>query len=190
MTAHDSGARNSSVTRVEHTKSRRCQSPCQSNAYSEHICVPSRPPGCHHTWWSSALGWLRRPLRRRPNNTILHPHSRQTKMSRAATFADGAGTGSPSTLSQRRGSLLSNYSDAHLSSRSSTDNLRRLNGKQAVATSPSTDEPTYWISVPVVAAIVPAVVGLTYENGAAIATDLLILGMAAWFLHWCVSVPW
>jgi len=54
----------------------------------------------------------------------------------------------------------------------------------------ATDEPTYWISVPVVAAIVPAVVGLTYENGAAIATDLLILGMAAWFLHWCVSVPW
>lgn len=70
------------------------------------------------------------------------------------------------------------------------DDLLRMDGKHAMAGPGAIDEPTYWISIPVVAAIVPAIVGLTYENGAALATDLLILGMAAWFLHWFVSVPW
>ena len=54
----------------------------------------------------------------------------------------------------------------------------------------SPDEPTHWISIPVLAAIVPAVVGLTFENGATIATDILMLALASWFLHWCVRVPW
>ncbi|KAF2847308.1 hypothetical protein T440DRAFT_521073 [Plenodomus tracheiphilus IPT5] len=120
----------------------------------------------------------------------IHPQLRQRMLNRAATFADGAGSSSPPRLSQRRSSLLSNYSDTRFSYQSSSDNLLRASGKIDMARPKSTDEPTYWISVPVVAAIVPAIVGLTYENGAAIATDLLILGMAAWWLHWCVSVPW
>ena len=54
----------------------------------------------------------------------------------------------------------------------------------------SSDEPSHWVLLPIVAAIVPAVVGLTHENGAAVATDMLMLALASWFLHWCVRVPW
>lgn len=115
---------------------------------------------------------------------------RQRMLKRAATCADGAGTSSPPRLARRRSSLLSNYSDTRFSHQSSMDDLPRTSGKYEMPKSKATDEPADWISIPVVAAIVPALVGLTYDNGAAIASDLLILAMAAWFLHWCVSVPW
>jgi hypothetical protein len=54
----------------------------------------------------------------------------------------------------------------------------------------ASDEPSRWIVLPVVAAVVPAIVGLTVDKGADIATDVLILVLAGWFLHWCVKVPW
>jgi hypothetical protein len=54
----------------------------------------------------------------------------------------------------------------------------------------SSDELSQWIALPVVAAVVPAIIGLTVENGAAVATDVLILVLAGWFLYWSVRVPW
>jgi len=54
----------------------------------------------------------------------------------------------------------------------------------------SLDEPSRWIALPVFAAVVPAIIGLTVENGAAIATDIFVLVLAGWFLHWSVKVPW
>ena len=74
--------------------------------------------------------------------------------------------------------------------RSSTDNLLKLNGKNDMDRHGSLDEPSRWIALPVVAAVVPAIIGLTVENGADMATDVLILVLAGWFLHWSVKVPW
>jgi hypothetical protein len=107
-------------------------------------------------------------------------------LSRAATFADGANSTS-SSLSRRRSSLLSDTSDTRHSFRSSTDNLLRTSSKHELA---SSDEPTHWISSPVLFAVLPAIGGLVYQNGGPILTDVLTLALASWFLHWCVRFPW
>ncbi|KAJ4367139.1 hypothetical protein N0V83_007669 [Neocucurbitaria cava] len=110
-------------------------------------------------------------------------------LNRAATFAEGVQPSTPG-LSRRRSSLLSDLSDSRYSLRSSTDNLLRPGGNHDMDGLASADEPSHWVLLPIVAAIVPAVVGLTHENGAAVATDMLMLALASWFLHWCVRVPW
>ncbi|CAO2649608.1 Nn.00g069930.m01.CDS01 [Neocucurbitaria sp. VM-36] len=119
----------------------------------------------------------------------LHPQLRQRMLNRAATFAEGVQP-STSALPRRRSSLLSDLSDTRHSLRSSTDNLLRTGGNHEMEKLASSDEPSHWVLLPIVAAIVPAVVGLTHENGAAVATDMLMLALASWFLHWCVRVPW
>jgi hypothetical protein len=121
-----------------------------------------------------------------PPGSQISPMLRQKMLSRAATFADGANSTS-SSLSRRRSSLLSDTSDTRQSLRSSTDNLLRTSGKHELA---SSDEPTHWISSPVLFAVLPAIGGLVYQNGGPILTDVLTLALASWFLHWCVRFPW
>ena len=115
----------------------------------------------------------------------INPLLRQKMLSRAATFAEGANSPSPA-LSRRRSSLLSDTSDTRHSCRS-TDNLLRKTGKHELA---SLDDPTHWISSPVLFAVLPAIGGLVYQNGGPILTDVLTLALASWFLHWCVRFPW
>lgn len=119
----------------------------------------------------------------------IHPLLRQRMLNRAATFAEGTSSSAP-PLSRRRSSVLSDLSDTRHSFRSSTETLPRGKGNDEMDLRASADEPTNWISIPIVAAIVPAVVGLTHDNGAAVATDILLLVLASWFLHWCIRVPW
>ncbi|KAF2630215.1 hypothetical protein BU25DRAFT_335654 [Macroventuria anomochaeta] len=112
---------------------------------------------------------------------------RQRMLNRAATFAEGAQP-SPTRPLRRRSSLLSDLSDTRHSARSSTDNLlRNTDAYDKVA---SLEEGNHWLSSPVIFAIVPAVGGLLYQNGAAVLTDIFTLGLASWFLHWCCTFPW
>jgi len=121
----------------------------------------------------------------------VHPQLRQRTLNRAATIAEGAlASTSPTAMPRRRSSVVSNLSDTRYSLGSSTDNLLRASGKTDMDRHASLDEPSRWIALPVFAAVVPAIIGLTVENGAAIATDVFILVLAGWFLHWSVKVPW
>ncbi|KAI4678926.1 uncharacterized protein J4E88_006214 [Alternaria novae-zelandiae] len=121
----------------------------------------------------------------------IHPQLRQRMLNRATTFAEGARPSTPPTAApRRRSSLVSDLSDSRYSLRSSSDNLLRAGGKNDMGRHASPDEPSRWIALPVVAAVVPAIIGLTVENGADVATDVLILVLAGWFLHWSVKVPW
>ncbi|KAI0577609.1 hypothetical protein Ptr902_01513 [Pyrenophora tritici-repentis] len=120
----------------------------------------------------------------------LHPQLRQRMLNRAATVAESAlPSTSPTAMPRRRSSVVSNLSDTRYSLGSSTDNLLRA-GKNDMDRHALLDEPSRWIALPVFAAVVPAIIGLTVENGAAIATDIFILVLAGWFLHWSVRVPW
>ena len=129
------------------------------------------------------------PAESHSSGSQIHPQLRQRMLNRAATFAEGVQPSNPALL-RRRSSLLSDLSDTRHSFRSSTDNLLRTGGNHDMEKLTSSDEPSHWVLLPIVAAIVPAVVGLTHENGAAVATDMLMLALASWFLHWCVRVPW
>ena len=123
----------------------------------------------------------------------IHPQLRQRMLNRAATFAEGGRPSTPTSPLRRRSSLISDISDARPDSRhsfrSSTDNLLRTSGKNDMDRHTHTDEPSQWIALPVVAAVVPAIIGLTVDNGAEVATDFLILVLAGWFLYWSVRVP-
>lgn len=47
-----------------------------------------------------------------------------------------------------------------------------------------------WASLPLAFALLPAVGGLFFKNGGALVTDIMLLGLAAVFLHWSVTQPW
>ncbi|KAI0007797.1 hypothetical protein F4779DRAFT_486437 [Xylariaceae sp. FL0662B] len=44
--------------------------------------------------------------------------------------------------------------------------------------------------LPLTLALLPAVAGVFFENGSAFFTDLILLSLAAIFLHWSVTQPW
>lgn len=51
-------------------------------------------------------------------------------------------------------------------------------------------ETTGWHSAPLAFALLPALGGLLFQNGSAVVTDVMLLGLAGIFLNWSVRVPW
>ncbi|KAI0202869.1 hypothetical protein F4808DRAFT_420106 [Astrocystis sublimbata] len=47
-----------------------------------------------------------------------------------------------------------------------------------------------YVYIPLTLALLPAIAGVFFENGAPFFTDLIILSLAAVFLHWSVTQPW
>ncbi|KAI1126521.1 hypothetical protein F5Y10DRAFT_211475 [Nemania abortiva] len=47
-----------------------------------------------------------------------------------------------------------------------------------------------FVYIPLTLALLPAIAGVFFENGAAFFTDLILLSLAAVFLHWSVTQPW
>jgi len=47
-----------------------------------------------------------------------------------------------------------------------------------------------WAWLPLAFALLPAVSGLFFKNGSSLVTDIMLLGLAAVFLHWSVTQPW
>lgn len=112
---------------------------------------------------------------------------RQRMLNRAATFAEGAQP-PPTRPLRRRSSVLSDLSDTRHSIRSSSDGA--LKNTDALDQASALEDGHHWLSSPVIFAVVPAVAGLLYQNGAAFLTDLFTLALAAWLLHWCCTWPW
>lgn len=55
---------------------------------------------------------------------------------------------------------------------------------------PEEEEGSSWASVPLAFALLPALGGIFFQNGSAVVTDVMLLGLAAVFLHWSVTQPW
>jgi hypothetical protein len=47
-----------------------------------------------------------------------------------------------------------------------------------------------WAWIPLAFALLPAISGLLFKNGSSVVTDIMLLGLAAVFLHWSVTQPW
>ncbi|KAL8801784.1 MAG: hypothetical protein Q9200_006829 [Gallowayella weberi] len=117
------------------------------------------------------------------NRSSMSP-LRQRPHERASTLAD---ISSPSQ--HRRSSLFSDsFDDARQSLKSSTDNLLLPRVKDMSLASQI--EPSHWHSTPLALALLPAVGGVLFQNGSAIATDVVLLVLVAIFLNWAVRVPW
>lgn len=80
---------------------------------------------------------------------------------------------------RRRSSVYSDYLET------SADEL--LNPSK-----PSTEEDpkSPFVYIPLILALLPAIAGVFFENGAPFFTDLILLSLAAVFLHWSVTQPW
>ncbi|KAI1393635.1 uncharacterized protein F4822DRAFT_19538 [Hypoxylon trugodes] len=88
---------------------------------------------------------------------------------------------------RRRSSTYSDFSinDARKDLEASADDL--LNPSRSGI--PKTDK-TSFAYIPLTLALLPAVAGVFFENGSAFFTDLILLSLAAIFLHWSVTQPW
>ncbi|XDG00575.1 hypothetical protein ABKA04_000190 [Annulohypoxylon sp. FPYF3050] len=86
---------------------------------------------------------------------------------------------------RRRSSTYSDFSlsDARRDLETSADEL--FNPSK----SPKADKSPF-VYVPLTLALLPALAGVFFENGSAFFTDLILLSLAAVFLHWSVTQPW
>jgi hypothetical protein len=97
-------------------------------------------------------------------------------------------TNNPLATPPRRSSTFSSdsWGEARRSFHESTDDLLL---PRATPTR-TEDEPSAWQSAPLAFALLPAVAGLMFQNGGAVVSDVLLLGLAAVFLNWSVRLPW
>ncbi|OTB20643.1 hypothetical protein K445DRAFT_313126 [Daldinia sp. EC12] len=119
---------------------------------------------------------------------------------RAATVGQSApirrrptlNTGSPTAENgfadvRRRSSTYSDFSlnDARRDLETSADEILNpsKSGSKQGDTSP-------FVYIPLTLALLPAIAGIFFENGSAFFTDLILLSLAAVFLHWSVTQPW
>ncbi|KAI9762621.1 MAG: hypothetical protein M4579_000239 [Chaenotheca gracillima] len=51
-------------------------------------------------------------------------------------------------------------------------------------------ERSNWHRVPLLIGVIPACAGIAFENGNMVMTDIILLALAALFLHWSVKLPW
>ncbi|KAI0602856.1 hypothetical protein F4775DRAFT_2515 [Biscogniauxia sp. FL1348] len=119
-------------------------------------------------------------FRRRPtmNNNINNTNN---------TTLPSAGETNPFTTTRRRSSLYSDYSlnDARRDIETSADELFNPSRAHFKA-----DDKSPLAYVPLTLALLPALAGMFFENGSAFFTDLILLSLAAVFLHWSVTQPW
>jgi len=91
---------------------------------------------------------------------------------------------------RRRSSNFSEYSlnEIRKNFQSSTDDLLL---PRPSSTSPGEHPPpSNWHSAPLAFALLPAIGGMLFQNGSAVVTDIMLLGLAAIFLNWSVRIPW
>ncbi|KAI1263945.1 hypothetical protein F5Y18DRAFT_391936 [Xylariaceae sp. FL1019] len=91
-------------------------------------------------------------------------------------------------------SSAENHTSADLRRRSSTySDLRETSADELLNPSKSdtdTIATSHFVYIPLILALLPALAGIFFENGAAFFTDLTLLSIAALFLHWSVTQPW
>ena len=61
---------------------------------------------------------------------------------------------------------------------------------QSEILAPAAKENVNWNNIPLAMAILPAVSGLFFTNGTHFVADVILLFLAATFLHWLIKFPW
>jgi hypothetical protein len=90
---------------------------------------------------------------------------------------------------RRRSSNFSEYSlnEIRKNFQSSTDDL--LLPRPSSKNHDEHPPPSNWHSAPLAFALLPAIGGMLFQNGSAVVTDIMLLGLAAIFLNWSVRIP-
>ncbi|EEH37267.2 hypothetical protein PAAG_07823 [Paracoccidioides lutzii Pb01] len=116
---------------------------------------------------------------------------RQRSLSRSVVTTFSEPSSSPPGLGRlpRSSTFSDTVSEARQSIKFSTDDLffPRVDSR---TTPLAHDNESHWQSIPLALALLPAVWGLLFNNGSAIATDMTLLVLAAIFLNWSIRLPW
>ncbi|TFB06102.1 hypothetical protein CCMA1212_002030 [Trichoderma ghanense] len=110
--------------------------------------------------------------------TVDEPSMRSASMSRHMS-SDSSSEAAPPRRS-------SNFSEYSLSEARDILNPRPYPQGEQV----STYEASPLASLSLAFALLPAIAGVLFQNGTSVATDIMLLGLAAIFLHWSVTQPW
>jgi len=106
-----------------------------------------------------------------------------------SSFADLPPNRRSSTFSSRSSRTDSTSDRRPFSPRSSTEDLLspRATGEEEEQHHETT---TFWHSLPILFAIVPALGGIYSKDGSVFVTDLALLLLAGLYLNWCLVTPW
>lgn len=124
----------------------------------------------------------------KPRPAIAPTNALRNRLSKERIGSPSPSSGSPrpppSPLLRRRSSLISfssleGFAGDYINPRTSN-----------AARAPDESEVTHWHSSPLAFAILPAIGGLFFKDGSAFITDCLLLGLAAIFMNWSISLPW
>lgn len=94
----------------------------------------------------------------------------------------------PAEALRRRSSLLS-FSSLDDATQSFSEDLLNPRTARQRNNGAEENEVTHWHSAPLAFAILPALAGLLFKNGATFVTDVFILGLAAVFMNWSIRLP-
>jgi hypothetical protein len=134
--------------------------------------LPSSPSGFPQLGRAMTVEDSSSPVRRRPLSWQPTPAESSTKFE-------------PPT-NRRRSSTFSDYS-LHEARRNLNDDI--LNPTGAGLDFGPVGQSS-WGSLALAFALLPAVGGLFFEKGSSLVTDVMLLFLAAIFLHWSVTQPW
>jgi hypothetical protein len=142
---------------------------------AEEVASPKSPP--------SPVGY---GLRRAQTVDESAQFKHRSSTNRLSTSNDTANPGP----TRRRSSNFSEYSlnEIRKNFQSSTDDL--LLPKPSSKNHAEHPPPSNWHSAPLAFALLPAIGGMLFQNGSAVVTDIMLLGLAAIFLNWSVRIPW
>jgi hypothetical protein len=106
-----------------------------------------------------------------------------------SSFADLPSNRRSSTFSSRSSRTDSTTDRRPFSARSSSVDLLspRATGEEEEHHHETT---TFWHSLPILFAIVPALGGIYSKDGSVFVTDLALLLLAGLYLNWCLVTPW
>ncbi|KAK2800681.1 hypothetical protein FQN50_008065 [Emmonsiellopsis sp. PD_5] len=139
---------------------------------------------------SSALPSTQAASQTGSNPAASAPYLRHRPPGRSATSFGEPSFSPPGPGRLRRGSTFSDtVSEARNSIKSSTDDLFLPRVTSRIVPL-NHDNESHWQSAPLALALFPAVGGLLFKNGSAVATDITLLVLAAVFLNWSVRLPW
>ena len=99
----------------------------------------------------------------------------------------GLGTSTPDSSREWLPRRSSNFSDISLKE---ARNILNPNGKVEEEEGQTITGSSSLASLSLAFAFLPAVAGVLFKNGSALVTDLMLLCLAAVFLHWSVTQPW
>ncbi|KAK1240710.1 hypothetical protein MKX07_006143 [Trichoderma sp. CBMAI-0711] len=162
---------------------RQASTASSSSARPGHAATSGINFGHHHTTTTTTTASSSSAGNAPPGHFLRRARTVDEPSMRSASMSRHMSSDSSSEAPPRRSSNFSEYS---LSEARDILNPRPYPQGEQV----SNHEASPLASLSLAFALLPAIAGVLFQNGTSVATDIMLLGLAAIFLHWSVTQPW